>query len=159
MVQALTKEDYTAIAWAIVEQEKPNMKAALTACGIGNTNGYRIKSNPLYQEALAEVRMKICQETNLSKQKVVDMVNSVYDEINGRNMCADASDAAKLANVKLNCIDRLIKIGGFEAPLKTEHTRLEGSAKDLSDLVEKVGERQKKEAAKVKEITVVQEDA
>ncbi len=148
-----TKEDYRDLAIAYVENGE-NMAQALRDCGRDPSNGSRTKKLPAFQEALEEVRAELCEETGCTRDQVVEMIMKIYKEIDGRNMSACATDAARLAEVKLKCIDKLTKIMGYEAP--TKHLRVEGSLGN-AELASMINNTQINKITAMKEIAVKQE--
>ena len=148
-----TPEDYRELVTEFIENGG-NMSQALTACDMNPTNGSRIKKNSAFQEALAMVRSELIEETGCTKEKVLEMIMSTYNEINRRNMTGCATDAARLAEVKLKCIDKLIKICGFEAPTQHITSKVTGQIDEYKDALNELGASK---PSRIKEVSVKQE--
>ena len=130
-----TKEHYRDFAIAYVGNGN-NATQAAEACGLDKSNASRIMKYQVVQEAITEARMQIAEITGCTKESIIGMVQDIFKSLDRPSLIESASDAARLADGKLKCVDRLVEICGHKAPATTQHLQVSGTSTDLARIIE-----------------------
>ena len=130
-----TKEDYRDFAIAYVGNGN-NATQAAESCGLDKSNASRLMKYQAVQEAITEARMQLAEITGCTKESIIGMIQDIYRDLDRPSLIESATDAAKLADTRLKCLDRLIEICGHKAPATTQHLQVSGTSSDLAKIIE-----------------------
>ena len=130
-----TKEDYRDFAIAYVGNGNNATKAA-ESCGLDKSNASRLMKYQAVQEAIIEARMQLAEITGCTKESIIGMIQDIYRDLDRPSLIESASDAARLADIRLKCLDRLIEICGHKATATTQHLQVSGTSSELAKIIE-----------------------
>ena len=123
-----------------------NVAAAMRATGFNESNSTRFMQQRGVRDAIAYVRANIGEYKNCSLEKVIDIIaeaNRELDNIEPTNTLENC----KRVEVKLKCAKLLIELMGYNAPVRTEHARINATAgaKELDEIIKRAENNEQKE--------------
>ena len=111
-----------------------NTAAAMRAVGLNDSNGCRFMRQEGVQAAITEARKNAGELMGVSYENVLGMAIQTFKDVS-MGLAESAFDCAKLTEARCKALDKIIGMMGYNAPMRTEHARVEATASDFKKML------------------------